>query len=497
MRSDDSSFVMERFLLLFLALFPFVSCSGNANLNVIYLEPGDSYPYQPEARRIGFFTADLRIYCYKGCDKSLAHVFQTIQLKIEIENDDYMQYEGSTPAMVQEHYSAQKSIFSFNLLSTKKTRIKLNPFNQTCIGIETAQPYRLRLQLIRIDFWRVIQISLGVLTFWYAAKLSRNSLFYYLSGIFLGIFASLLVLIYLASKLIPRKPMMYGVLIGGWTVAIYFGQMLWENLQMILVTYKSYVFWYILVTGFTSFVVCYRLGPPKNKRSRDLIKWGLQLASLVMIFYSSDYQEASAAINILVVLSYYFPRSWLYSVKSMYVRRFPPKPRLLSSEEYYEQGVKETTKALEDLRKYCNSPDCKQWKVVTSLKDPVRFASFMEGSSHLMDEEILDYETSRVDQSDSELSEDENEDQDDGENENDGEISEDEEAGGTASSRTVEDYNDSKKFYSSQHNGSIGRRSTGFHRPLSYSTPSPSSSSRSRASTAFYSRQNREFSDED
>lgn len=109
--------------------------------------------------------------------------------------------------------------------------------------------------------------------------------------------------------------MMYGMMIGGWTLAIYFTQILWENLQMILVTYQAYVFWYIVSTGFISFIICYRLGPPKNERSKNLIKWSLQLAANIMIFYSSHYREASVAFVILLITWYYFPGSivgWLH-----------------------------------------------------------------------------------------------------------------------------------------------------------------------------------------
>jgi hypothetical protein len=77
-------------------------------------------------------------------------------------------------------------------------------------------------------------------------------------------------------------------------------------------------------------------------------------------------------------------------------RRFPPKRRLLTNEEYYEQGVLETTRALEGLRDFCSSPECKQWSLMRKLKDPVRFSSFVEGSSHIVDNEILNYETSQI-----------------------------------------------------------------------------------------------------
>lgn len=114
----------------------------------------------------------------------------------------------------------------------------------------------------------------------------------------------------------------------------------------------------------------------------------------------------------------------LIGVRGMWLRRFPPKQKLLTNEEYYEQTVRETTKALENLKNFCNSPEAKPWRVMMKLKDPQRygyalstvythyqvclleflsvdrFASFIEGSPHLLDSEILEYETSAVNNSD-------------------------------------------------------------------------------------------------
>lgn len=47
-----------------------------------------------------------------------------------------------------------------------------------------------------------------------------------------------------------------------------------------------------------------------------------------------------------------------------------PKPRILSEEEYIQQAIIETPKALEELRKYCKSPNCDTWRVVSRLQDP-------------------------------------------------------------------------------------------------------------------------------
>lgn len=186
--------------------------------------------------------------------------------------------------------------------------------------------------------------------------------------------------------------MMIGMLIIGSTLGIYLAQMLWENIPTILFTYQVYVFYYVLIVGFVSFVICYRFGPPQYQRRKNLMQWGLQLAALIAIFYSSNFQEATAGICLLSLIIFFFPKSILLRGRSFWLRRFPPKPRrLLSEKEYNEQGVREADKALEELRAYCNSPECTEWSTMLNLKNPTRFAAFIDGTFHIDHDEIYEY----------------------------------------------------------------------------------------------------------
>lgn len=45
---------------------------------------------------------------------------------------------------------------------------------------------------------------MGIIVFWCAKILSRNSLFYYACGIIFGVSLSLIILIYMVGKLVPR-----------------------------------------------------------------------------------------------------------------------------------------------------------------------------------------------------------------------------------------------------------------------------------------------------
>lgn len=173
-------------------------------ISVRYLEPGESVTYVSQ-QHFSSFAPDLRIYCYRGQNQSIATIFQSARFQLSIDNEDFVQYEGDTPEAVKKHYDNQRTIFSFNVMNTSKRKIiKINPFNQTCVGIETVHKYTVHLNILRLDFGKMILLGIGLLLFFYAEKCSQTPLFYYLSGIFLGIFASFLVVVYFSSKLFPR-----------------------------------------------------------------------------------------------------------------------------------------------------------------------------------------------------------------------------------------------------------------------------------------------------
>ena len=49
---------------------------------------------------------------------------------------------------------------------------------------------------------------------------------------------------------------------------------------------------------------------------------------------------------------------------------------------------------------FCQSPKCNSWKHISTLSSPTRFAEFVQGSSHLTQDEVLGY--SQVDDWDGE-----------------------------------------------------------------------------------------------
>lgn len=148
----------------------------------------------------------MQIYCYRGEPRRVEYTFRTVMLRLKIDNDDFVQYEGKSPQDVHHHYEDKRSLFSWsNLLAgTKKRELRLDPFNQTCLGIETSQGYRIQLDLIRFDLIKIAMCFAGVWLFFSARRLAKKPFFYYTSGMGLGVSLSVFLIVWLVSKRLPK-----------------------------------------------------------------------------------------------------------------------------------------------------------------------------------------------------------------------------------------------------------------------------------------------------
>jgi len=128
------------------------------------------------------------------------------------------------------------------------------------------------------------------------------------------------ILIYLKKncsnmKLSFQKPVIYGSMIGGWAVGLYFFNFLWSNFQPLLIAYKEYVIWYTIIMGFISFVICYKIGSPKDARNKNIISWTLQGVALIAIYYSTNIPEFVIIIGIVLFMLKYTPDTWIRKLK--------------------------------------------------------------------------------------------------------------------------------------------------------------------------------------
>ncbi|XP_032871600.1 nuclear envelope integral membrane protein 1a-like isoform X1 [Amblyraja radiata] len=260
--------------------------------------------------------------------------------------------------------------------------------NKTCFKVEPSSKVDYDVLLTRrFDPQLILIFTFGLLLFFYAENLSRSQLFFYTSGMSLGILASAVIVIFILARLLPKRSSLYLLVAGGWSVSLYLIQVTLRNLQFLLKEYWQYVLGYVTVSGFISFAVCYKYGPPEEERSINLLNWSLQLFGLFLMY--SGIQVRQVALTLLIVAfcikNIELPFQWSYTAyKKVFKLRNKPEPRrLLTEEEFQKQGEIETQKSLVELRKHCSSPEFHPWKVVSRLSTPKRFADFVEGECHL------------------------------------------------------------------------------------------------------------------
>jgi len=332
---------------------------------------------------------ELNIFCYNGTKISVLHFWTSIEMRLKIESDDYHLYMGRNTSMVKTMHDDHMSSWFYHVLPWKSQVIRISTFEPSCVGILTREQYRISLLVKRVDYISVIMTFIGLALFYYAKDLCRNVFFHYTTGVGMGIFLSLVVIIYFIQK---RFNLWFGYAICSYSLATYIITSVWYNMKIYLLEHYVYVLGYLVLTGSVSFGVCYRMGPVENVRTLNLIQWAMQFMGVAAVFCSSSHQAASLSIVLGMLLWESTPAKWKTKIQIQYQLKIKkPKPKLLSEQEYIDQSQVETTRHLKELRDYCKSPKCDAWKMTSRLTSPSRFAEFVAGSPHLTQDEILDY----------------------------------------------------------------------------------------------------------
>ena len=105
---------------------------------------------------------------------------------------------------------------------------------------------------------------------------------------------------------------------GGWSLALYFLQYMFENVQEVLRSYYQYVLGYFAVASLLSFAILYKRGPPSDDRSLNLIKWTIQLSSLILIYNAIQIPEVSIAVIAMMIGIHNFPECILSGIRTMW-----------------------------------------------------------------------------------------------------------------------------------------------------------------------------------
>jgi len=333
----------------------------------------------------------LSTFCYSSVHPSLSLFWSSASMKMNLPSNNYQVYIGSNVTSVAMLAEASESAWFYSQLPWRSKEFKLSPFENTCIGVQTNEEYTITLQWKHINYMMVMVTLSGMVLFWMAPTLCRNTFFHYTTGISLGLLMSVVLLTYLVQR--RFKQSLFSWMGVAYSFAVYLMTRTWFNIKEYMTEQHIHLLvGYVFITGVTSFAIIYRMGPPSNPRTINLIQWSMQFVSLVMVVMSSYHQAASLLLSLALLTWSCIPARLKSGVNTQIRKKlFKPQVKLLSEDEYNTQAHEETKKALEQLKAFCRSPESKPWQTVTKLRSPGRFAEFIEGSPHLTEAEVMEY----------------------------------------------------------------------------------------------------------
>ena len=173
----------------------------------------------------------------------------------------------------------------------------------------------------------------GLVMFFMAPRLCRNTFFHYTTGVSLGLLMSIVILTYLLQR--RFKQSLFSWVGLAYSLSVYLMTRTWFNIKEYLTEqYFHLVVGYVLVAGLLSFAAIYRMGPPSDHRTLNLITWSMQFVSLVMIYLSSYNQHASVACIILVITWAAIPARFKSGVNTVIRKRFF-KPKVRDNSHFF------------------------------------------------------------------------------------------------------------------------------------------------------------------
>merc|ERR1711963_219161 len=106
--------------------------------------------------------------------------------------------------MVKKMHDDHQGSWFYHVLPWKSQVIRISTFEPSCVGLLSREHYRISLLVKRVDYIYVIMTFVGLALFYYAKDLCRNVFFHYTTGVGVGIFLSLVVVVYFVQRRVGK-----------------------------------------------------------------------------------------------------------------------------------------------------------------------------------------------------------------------------------------------------------------------------------------------------
>ncbi|KAM6421219.1 nuclear envelope integral membrane protein 2 [Rhynochetos jubatus] len=348
---------------------------------------------------------DENCYCYvQNRTFHLQYIWSTLQVKVN--SREMFRFE---PISEKTNCRNSETVFEFAACAVQifwkpetstETSVSVKQYGEDfCFKIHPfkTKPYTVSVEREMLDGKLLFLFVAGIFLFHFANSLSRSTKFFYLSGVILGVLALLVFVLLTLKRFIPRHSTFWILMSGCSMSSLYFIYCFKENVQWLWSEHRNYLLGYFLAVGSASFATCYQHGPLTTELSITLFAWTLQLTAFVLIYCGVTIPQVAYAVIAVSLCSkgLCYPLGAASHIGRKIKNHFKSKKlvfKRLTEEEYREQGERETSRALEELRSFCRNPDFPSWLAVSRLQSPHRFADFVLGFPHVSPAETKAHE---------------------------------------------------------------------------------------------------------
>lgn len=327
----------------------------------------------------------------------------------------YVEIKSSTVCQIKEDVSASSEnsksrlAFVFSVLVSNLRRfqdpsnsvchsaIYVPLFKHYCFEVEAHGDVQINYEFTYVDVKLLSLFLIGLALFFFSKRISENELFHYFSGISIGVLGSVLILLIILIRFIPKKTTAIFAFATGTSLFIGIANWFYYNTKYAFESFRVYLLAYVAICALISWIYCFYKGPIRNPRAIMTIQYLLQISSLLFIYLGASYKAISVSIIVGFFVANYLSefsfRSHFKFIDRWGNKLFPPTRKLLTQEEYAREAQEYTKKALMELREYCKSPECDKWNIIGRIKSPDRLSKFVQDpDSHVNEEEMSEYE---------------------------------------------------------------------------------------------------------
>ncbi|KAM7537538.1 hypothetical protein Aperf_G00000073698 [Anoplocephala perfoliata] len=207
--------------------------------------------------------------------------------------------------------------------------VELYGFNPHCVAFikppgQTYSDYQDSISVeftATIDYHRFVRLFVGLFLYFIAPTISNKIGLYYASGMGISVIGGLLILIFIALRLLPKRTtlLFQGALLlgsGAFSILVLYLQYLRSILWNFVVNHAHLVLGYVLLTALLSGVVLYWFSLPERlleafPRTQTLFRFCLRSAGVILISSAPQLPSELLLLTYLIQKIVHYINLWL------------------------------------------------------------------------------------------------------------------------------------------------------------------------------------------